>query len=732
MNKEYIKPEDVSPQDSQKVLDFLNNAKSAEEINVAVEIPDERDVGVKVSQRILDMRNKLGSFVNLQQVADVPYVGPERFTEIIQTLTKKETGETPLPDKRANEGNSQYIGEYPVLVIEIIPNEGSEYNIDIYDQLKEAVRKCSYGQTEIVFDKAGPYVAASPFCNEQDGSKLLITFALNMAQSHGFDLNNYRHFMFVVDRNLHALGCGSAGHGAYGTFNYTGIELTAGFVTLFCFNDFSANYINDLGWVFHEFLHGFGYGTSHTSVLLSSINEIYEPYFYNDPQENILLAEFAVRSGPSYLDVMGWVQAGGALNSIVRYQYGWLNASHLAIVTQGENVQIYDLYPVDSETLIDNMIYMIQMPIPDSTKAYILEYRINPPIEMNPGVFLYIIPDKENLSYEEQYLLRTDRPSINLTISEKLKIPPITVGEVTVIDPKINLSVKVVKIEGGKAQVEVMYSKVVKGTVFWTDNSSDSILHAKTDNPITETLLSTGPGMSGPTAITYKSGKLYWGDFIKNKISRSNIDGSSREDIIFNVDSPFGLVIDEVNKKIYWTNQSNKTISRADLNGNNVEIIRNDLGGVAGRGIVDLDINLNEQKIYWTELSERNVLRMDLDGSNVEIIVSLPVGCQPTGIVVDPGTGKIYWSDFTMKKISRCNLDGSNIEDIFTISENSNIGRIAIDLKGKKLYFDQTVYSSNPFTIIHKIKQMNFDGSDIQTIIDNTGEVGGLVFVADN
>jgi len=86
MSENYIKPEDVSSEGAQKILNFLNSAQSAEEIDKAVEIRDERDVGIIVAQHILDGRKELGKFTNLQQVADVRQVGPERFTEIVNTL----------------------------------------------------------------------------------------------------------------------------------------------------------------------------------------------------------------------------------------------------------------------------------------------------------------------------------------------------------------------------------------------------------------------------------------------------------------------------------------------------------------------------------------------------------------------------------------------------------------------------------------------------------------------
>ncbi len=86
--KSKIRPEDVPDLDAAKILEFLNAAETAEEIAEAVEIPDERDVGIGVAQNILDRRQKLGNFDDLAQVADVPQVGPERFTEIVTSLRR--------------------------------------------------------------------------------------------------------------------------------------------------------------------------------------------------------------------------------------------------------------------------------------------------------------------------------------------------------------------------------------------------------------------------------------------------------------------------------------------------------------------------------------------------------------------------------------------------------------------------------------------------------------------
>ena len=97
--EQYLRPEDVRPEHARQVLEFLNSAQTAEQIAAAVEIPDELDVGVRIGQRILDRRAQLGTFTNLQQVADIPLIGPERFTEIVTTLSDARVPvETPSDD----------------------------------------------------------------------------------------------------------------------------------------------------------------------------------------------------------------------------------------------------------------------------------------------------------------------------------------------------------------------------------------------------------------------------------------------------------------------------------------------------------------------------------------------------------------------------------------------------------------------------------------------------------
>lgn len=79
----HLEPSDLSPEQAQKVLDFLNRATSAQQLNIDIEFPGEPDIGIRLGQRLLDARAALGgSFSTISQVRAVRLIGPERFTEI--------------------------------------------------------------------------------------------------------------------------------------------------------------------------------------------------------------------------------------------------------------------------------------------------------------------------------------------------------------------------------------------------------------------------------------------------------------------------------------------------------------------------------------------------------------------------------------------------------------------------------------------------------------------------
>ena len=87
MAGEIIRPDQVQAHQMQQILQFLNGANSAQEIAASIELPGEPDIGIALAKRIILQRDNLGgSFTDLQQIIDIPYIGPERFSDLVRGL----------------------------------------------------------------------------------------------------------------------------------------------------------------------------------------------------------------------------------------------------------------------------------------------------------------------------------------------------------------------------------------------------------------------------------------------------------------------------------------------------------------------------------------------------------------------------------------------------------------------------------------------------------------------
>ncbi len=79
----YLQPSDLSAVQAARVLEFLNTATSAAQLDRDIEFPGEPDIGLRLGQRLLDARAALGGrFTDIVQVRAIRLIGPERFTEI--------------------------------------------------------------------------------------------------------------------------------------------------------------------------------------------------------------------------------------------------------------------------------------------------------------------------------------------------------------------------------------------------------------------------------------------------------------------------------------------------------------------------------------------------------------------------------------------------------------------------------------------------------------------------
>ena len=185
--------------------------------------------------------------------------------------------------------------------------------------------------------------------------------------------------------------------------------------------------------------------------------------------------------------------------------------------------------------------------------------------------------------------------------------------------------------------------------------------------------------------------------------------------------------------KIFFSNLSNDTILRANLDGSAVETL------VAGQYYVfSTDVDRSAGKLYWTELQMgvpgttatghwASIKRSNLDGTDMELILTKGHGVKhPTDIKLDPLAGKLYWADgggqFIGGRIYRANLDGSNVElliDVLSLRapgfslangyEFSQVWGLALDISAGQFYW--TDYFAGD---IHRAL---LDGSTIEQLV---------------
>jgi len=73
---------------------------------------------------------------------------------------------------------------------------------------------------------------------------------------------------------------------------------------------------------------------------------------------------------------------------------------------------------------------------------------------------------------------------------------------------------------------------------------------------------------------------------------------------------------------------------------------------------VALDVDITDNRIYWTDVTLNTISRAFINGSSPEVIISLDV-FTPDGLAVDPLGGNMYWTDTGTNKIEVSRMNGS-------------------------------------------------------------------------
>uniref|UniRef100_A0AAY5KCG9 EGF-like domain-containing protein n=1 Tax=Esox lucius TaxID=8010 RepID=A0AAY5KCG9_ESOLU len=159
--------------------------------------------------------------------------------------------------------------------------------------------------------------------------------------------------------------------------------------------------------------------------------------------------------------------------------------------------------------------------------------------------------------------------------------------------------------------------------------------------------------------------KMYFASTVVKQIERAGLDGGSREILIpEGLDSPEGLAVDWVNRKLYWTDRG---IERSTLDGfGRLSVVSR--GIQKPRGVA---VHPSAKKLFWTDMGSSPVVESaSLEGGDRAIIASAGL-VSPSGLTIDFTEDKLYWCDSGTGALDTSSLDGSNRR---TLTENQ-VGR---------------------------------------------------------
>ncbi|GCB65603.1 hypothetical protein scyTo_0011895 [Scyliorhinus torazame] len=172
------------------------------------------------------------------------------------------------------------------------------------------------------------------------------------------------------------------------------------------------------------------------------------------------------------------------------------------------------------------------------------------------------------------------------------------------------------------------------------------------------------------------------------------------------------LDFDVTDNRIYWTDISLKTISRAFMNGSSLEhVVEFGLDYPEGMAVDWLGKNL-----YWADTGTNRIEVARLDGQHRQVLVWKDLD-SPRALALDPAEGFMYWTEWGGKpKIDRAAMDGTG-----RITLVPNVGRangLTIDYAERRLYWTDLDTSL--------IESSNMLGLDREVIADDLPHPFGL------
>jgi len=204
-------------------------------------------------------------------------------------------------------------------------------------------------------------------------------------------------------------------------------------------------------------------------------------------------------------------------------------------------------------------------------------------------------------------------------------------------------------------------------------------------------------------------GRVYWTDVMAGKetIVSASFDGSTSNTLVTNgLDMPEDLVVDEINRNIYFTDSERKHLAVCAIDGAGCSVLVPDIE--QPRAVA---IHYKRRLVLYTDWgSKPAIVQVNMDGSGKKDLVSDDM-VWPNGLAVDMVLDRVYWSDAKKDTVESVRMDGSD-------------RRVILDMVAKHP-FSMAVFEDNLYWSDWEMQEIvscnKFNGKNFKTLIKEAG-----------
>ncbi|KAK3726510.1 hypothetical protein QZH41_014244, partial [Actinostola sp. cb2023] len=165
-------------------------------------------------------------------------------------------------------------------------------------------------------------------------------------------------------------------------------------------------------------------------------------------------------------------------------------------------------------------------------------------------------------------------------------------------------------------------------------------------------------GVKDANALDFsiKDMRIYWTDISLKSISRAFLNGSDCEHlIIVDLEYPDGIAVDWIAENLYWTDSRKHKIEVSRLDGQHRRtLIYKDIWEPRS-----LTLDPVNGHLYWVNGGQNpSIERSDMDGSNRTLIIYGDNVKKPSDLTIDYKDGLIFWVDSDKSVIECADFDG--------------------------------------------------------------------------